>query len=56
MNEHSCCTKVWEDFGDEGESLHSLELAGHWGDDARRWLGPKARLVATVKAGSHSKA
>jgi hypothetical protein len=56
MNNPKLLHEVWEDFGEQGESLHSLQFAGPRGEDARRWLGPKARLIATIEAGSHYEA
>lgn len=48
--------EVWEDFGDEGESLPCLVYSGRLGDEARSLLSPQARLLTTFEAGSHFEA
>jgi hypothetical protein len=53
MSERKLLLEVWEDFGDKGESLPALVYAGPRGDKSRRLLGPKAKLVTTIRAGSH---
>ena len=56
MGERTLLHEVWEDFGDEGETLPALVCAGPRGDAARSWLGPNARLVTTLRAHSHFEA
>ena len=48
--------EVWEDLGDDGESLSCLCYAGPRGDGARRLLGPRAKLLTTFEAGGHVEA
>jgi hypothetical protein len=48
--------EIWEDFGEEGESLPDVCFAGPDGDDFRRSLGPQARLTGTFEAGSQFEA
>ena len=43
--------ELWEDGG-----LNTFCLGGPQGDDARKLLGPNARLIWAVKAGSHFEA
>lgn len=40
----------------ETDGLHSFVLTGPMGDEARALMGPEARLVWTVEAGSHFEA
>jgi hypothetical protein len=56
MSEHKLVLEVWEDFDDEGESLPALNYAGPRGEGSRGLLGPKARLLTTIRAGSHFEA
>jgi hypothetical protein len=57
MGKRELLLEVWEDFGDDGQSLPSLLYAGPRGEESRRLLlGPKARLVTTIWAGSHFEA
>ena len=56
MSEHKLLLEVWEDFGESGESLPALLYAGPLGDESRRLLGPKARVLTTIRAGSHFEA
>jgi hypothetical protein len=56
MGDRKLLHEVWEDFGDHGESLPALLDAGPRGEEARRLLGPKARLLTTIWAGSHFEA
>ena len=56
MSEYKLLLEVWEDFGDDGESLPALLYAGPRGDESRRSLGPKAQLLTTIWAGSHFEA
>lgn len=53
MSQGTLLHEAWEEFGDEGESLPSLILAGPRGDGVRSGLGPNARLLTTFEAGSH---
>ena len=50
--------ELWEDdLGDDDPGGHmTFCLAGPMGDDARRALTPRARLVWTVEAASHVEA
>jgi hypothetical protein len=48
--------EVWETRDEEGQWLPSLLLAGPDGDKARTLHGPDARLVTTLRAGSHFEA
>jgi hypothetical protein len=48
--------EIWEDFGDAGESLPCLCLAGPLGEGCRQSLGPRARLMTTFEAASHFEA
>jgi hypothetical protein len=48
--------EVWEDYGDGGEVLPGVCLAGPDGDDFRRLLASTARLIHTFEAGSHHEA
>ena len=48
--------EVWEDYGDGGEALPGVCLAGPDGDGFRRLLAPTARLVHAFEAGSHHEA
>jgi hypothetical protein len=56
MAKEKLLLEVWENFGDEGEPLPALLYAGPRGDASRRLLGSKARLIATIQAGSHFEA
>ncbi len=56
MGQRGLLHEVWEDPGEDGRSLHSLQYAGPLGDGARRRLGPRARLLTTFEAGSHFEA
>jgi hypothetical protein len=56
MSEHKLLLEVWENLGESGESLAVLLYAGQLGDESRRLLGPKARLLTTIWAGSHFEA
>jgi hypothetical protein len=56
MSEHKLQLEVWEDIGESGESLPALVYAGPLGDESRRSLRPKARLLTTIWAGSHFEA
>ena len=53
MSDDTLIHEVWEDFGDSGESLPSLILAGPRGNDARRSLSPRAKLVTTIESCCH---
>jgi hypothetical protein len=48
--------EVWVVEDENGQLLESCVLAGPMGDDARRMLGPGAKLHMTFEAGSHSEA
>ncbi|WP_431259171.1 DUF6881 domain-containing protein [Roseateles chitinivorans] len=48
--------EVWEVPDEQGQWLPSLQLAGPDGDAARTRRGPGARLVTTLRAGSHFEA
>jgi hypothetical protein len=56
MSEHQLRLEVWEDFGEGEASLPALLYAGPLGDEPRCRLGPKARLLTTIWAGSHFEA
>jgi hypothetical protein len=56
MSERRLLLEVWENIGESGESLPALLYAGPLGDDSRRLLGPKARLLTSIWAGSHFEA
>ncbi len=56
MSQRKLLLEVWQDFGNEGESLPALLTAGPRGEAARRLLGPKARLLTTIEASSHFEA
>ena len=56
MDARKLLLEVWENLGDEGEALPSLQYAGPRGEESRRLLGPNARLLATIRAGSHFEA
>jgi hypothetical protein len=56
MSARKLLLEVWEDFGDDGESLPALLYAGPRGEESRRLLGPKARLLTTIHAGCHFEA
>ena len=56
MSKRTLLHEVWEDFGDKGESLPYLCLAGPLGDGCRGLHGPNARLLTTFEAGSHYEA
>ena len=56
MSEHKLLLEVWEDFDEDGESLPALLYAGPLGNESRCLLGPKARLLTTIRAGSHVEA
>jgi hypothetical protein len=45
--------ELWEEKDGGG---YTLCLAGPRGEDARKMLGPGAKLIWTVEAGSHSEA
>lgn len=45
--------ELWEDIGGDQYSELTFCLAGPHGDGARGLLGPQARLIWTVEAGSH---
>ncbi|CAN5238326.1 hypothetical protein BH18ACI2_BH18ACI2_09010 [soil metagenome] len=44
--------ELWED----SEGLNTFCLSGPLGDDARKLLGPHAKLIWTVEAGNHFEA
>jgi hypothetical protein len=46
--------ELWEDPDDDGR--WTFVFAGPMGDDARAWLGSRARLTWTVEASSHFEA
>lgn len=56
MSEQRLLLEVWEQYGDSGEALPALLYAGPLGDDSRRLLGPNARILTTIWAGSHFEA
>ncbi len=56
MERRKLIHELWEDFGDEGESLPGLCLAGPMGDGFRKLLSPRAKLVTTFDDGSHFEA
>jgi hypothetical protein len=53
MDQRKLTHEVWEDFDAEGQSLPGLCLSGPLGDGFRSMLGPNARLLTTIEAGSH---
>ena len=56
MDGRKLLLEVWEDFSDSGAYSPMLCCAGRRGEAARGLLGPKARLLATIEAGSHFEA
>jgi len=48
--------EVWVDFGENGESLPGVCVAGPLGDDFRGLLGPWATLLTPWEPGSHFEA
>ena len=48
--------EIWLDPDEEGQLLPACILAGPMGDDARRLLGPEAKLHSTFEAWSHFEA
>lgn len=57
MNGKKLLLEVWEDIGEQGESLPSLLYAGPMGDASRQeLLSPKARLLTTLWASCHFEA
>jgi hypothetical protein len=56
MSKRKLLLEVWEDIGDQGESLPALLCAGPRGEECRRLLGPKAHLLTTIWARSHFEA
>jgi hypothetical protein len=56
MTDNKLRLEVWEDFSDDGMMLPALLYAGPRGEESRRQLGPKARLVQLISAGSYFEA
>jgi hypothetical protein len=56
MHQRMLLHEVWENFGDEGESLPCLLIAGRLCEQARDRLNPQAKLLTTFEAGSHFEA
>ncbi len=56
MERRKLIHEVWEDLGDEGESMAGVCLAGPMGDGFRRLLSLKAKLLTKFEAGSHFEA
>ena len=55
-NDQKLLLEVWEYFSEDGESLPALLYAGPLGDESRGLLGQNARLLTTLRAGSHFEA
>jgi hypothetical protein len=56
MSERKLLLEIWADFGGGGESLPALIFAGPRGEESRRQLGAKVRLLAKIAAGCHFEA